>query len=355
MQAVFKGKKITGMLSILPETTYKFDDETKNFPKARATRLKKIMGYEQRRRVKKETTTSDLCLFGMRYLLDQDLIQKADIGAIIVITMTPDYFTPNVSNIIHGECGLSDDVICIDIPQACTGLLVGLMEAFMLLDHMKKGKKVLVFTSNVLCRKMVDQEVFEEPPFGGDAATVTVVENDVEAEDIYFDLRMDGRERNALILPAGAFKFPWQKEGVKVDVGDGVLREANHLNMDGSAVFNFVQREVPPLIDDLMDFAEHKKEDIDWYLFHQPNKFMLQKLADKMGVPHEKMFMNIVEEFGNSGASVIGVNIVYNLGEELKKQQYDCCLSAFGGGMSWGAMIIKLGNMDFCEMVESNL
>ena len=354
MQAVYKGKKITGMLSILPETTYKFDDETKNFPKSRATRLKRIMGYEKRRRAKKETTASDLCLFGMHYLLEHDLLQKADIGAIIVVTMTPDYFIPHVSNIIHGECGLADDVICIDIPQACAGLLIGLMEAFMLLEHMK-GKKAVVFTANVLNRKMEDTEVFEEPPFGGDAATITVVENDSAAEDIYFDLRMDGKERNSLIFPAGAFKFPWQNKGVKIDVGDGVLREANRLNMDGSAVFNFVQREVPPLIDDLMAFSKQNKEDIDWYLFHQPNKFMLQKLADKLNVCHEKMFMNIVEKFGNSGASVIGVNIVYNLGKELTRREYNCCLSAFGGGMAWGAMNIKLGNMDFCEMLESNL
>lgn len=354
MQTVYKGKKISGMLSVLPEMIYDFDDETKNFPKHRATRLKKIMGYGKRRRVKKETTTSDMCLYGMRYLLDNHMIKKSDIGAIIVVTLTPDYFVPHVSNIIHGECGLSDDVICMDIPQACTGLLIGLMEAFMLLDHMQ-GKKAIVFTGNVLCRKIAEHEVFEEPPFGGDAATITVVENDKDAEDIYFDLRMDGRERNCLIMPAGAFKFPWQKPGVKVDVGDGILREANHLNMDGSAVFNFVQREVPPLIDDLMAFSKMTKEDIDWYLFHQPNKFMLQKLADKMDVPHEKMFMNIVEEFGNSSGSVIGVNIIYNLGRKLIKNTYNCCLSAFGGGMAWGAMIIKLGNMEFCEMIESNL
>lgn len=354
MQTVFRGKKITGMLGVLPQTVYEFDEETKNFPTIRASRLKKIMGYGRRRRVKKETTTSDMCLFGMRYLLDNNMIDKDDIGAIIVVTMTPDYFIPHVSNIIHGECEFSDDVICVDIPQACTGLLLGLMEAFMLLDHMK-DKKAVIFTGDVLCRKTMEQEVFEEPPFGGDAATITIVENDSNAEDIYFDLRMDGRERNCLIMPAGAFKFPWQKQGVKVDVGDGVLREANQLNMDGSAVFNFVQREVPPLIHDLMIFSGMKEEDIDWYLFHQPNKFMLQKLADKLGVPYEKMFMNIVEEFGNSSGSVIGINIVYNLGKELKEHVYNCCLSAFGGGMSWGAMIIKLGKMDFCEMIESSL
>ena len=206
-----------------------------------------------------------------------------------------------------------------------------------------------------MCRKTVEVEVFEEPPFGGDAATITIVENDSDAEDIFCDLRMNGKERNCLIIPGGAFKFPIQNEGEKIDVGDGVLRAANQLNMDGSVVFNFVQREIPPMIEELMKFSGKNKDEIDWYLFHQPNKFMLQKLADKLEVPHDKMFMNVVEEFGNSSGSVIGINIVYNLGSKLKDHVYECCLSAFGGGMSWGAMIMQLGNLSFCELIESNL
>ena len=109
------------------------------------------------------------------------------------------------------------------------------------------------------------------------------------------------------------------------------------------------------MIEELMKFSGKNKDEIDWYLFHQPNKFMLQKLADKLEVPHDKMFMNVVEEFGNSSGSVIGINIVYNLGSKLKDHVYECCLAAFGGGMSWGAMIMQLGNMSFCELIESNL
>lgn len=354
MQTIFSGKKITGMLGVLPETIYDFDEETPNFPRKRVQRLKNVMGYGKRRRAKKDTTTSDLCLFGLRYLLKNHLIKADEIGAIIVVTLTPDYFVPHVSGIIHGECNLSSDVICVDIPNGCAGLLVGLLESFLLLDHMK-DKKVVVFTGDVLVRKSEEHEVFEEPPFDGDAATVTIVENVLNEKEIYCDLRMDGKERNCLIFPTGAFKLPWQQEGISVDIGDGILRKSNQLNMDGSAVFNFVQREVPPLIEDLLVFSGKQKEEIDWYLFHQPNKFMLQKLADKINIPYEKMFMNIVEQFGNSSASTLGINIVSNLGSTLKERSYDCCLSAFGAGMSWGAMIMKLGNMDFCELIESDL
>ena len=75
--------------------------------------------------------------------------------------------------------------------------------------------------------------------------------------------------------------------------------------MRGSDVFNFVQTAVPPLIDDLMKYANMRKNDVDWFLFHQPNKFMLRKLAEKLAIPCEKMPMNTVEEFGNSSNAAL--------------------------------------------------
>ncbi len=77
-------------------------------------------------------------------------------------------------------------------------------------------------------------------------------------------------------------------------------RALDNLCMDGSGVFTFVQTEVPPLINDTLEFAGIKKEDIDWFIFHQPNRFMLQKLADRIGIPREKVFMDIVEKLWQS-------------------------------------------------------
>ena len=82
---------------------------------------------------------------------------------------------------------------------------------------------------------------------------------------------------------------------------------------------------------------------------------MLKKLADKLGVSYEKMFMNIVENFGNPSGVSIPINIVFNMKEQLLSNEYTCCLSAFGSGLAWGASVMTLGNLDFCEMIESNL
>jgi 3-oxoacyl-[acyl-carrier-protein] synthase-3 len=139
------------------------------------------------------------------------------------------------------------------------------------------------------------------------------------------------------------------------ELEDGNRRSLDNLHMDGTEVFNFVQVCVPPMIDRMMQDLGMTVDDIDYYLFHQPNKFMLKKLADKMQVPHEKMFMNIVENYGNPSGASIPVNIVHNLRETITGQEYTCCLSAFGSGLAWGAIVMKLGNMDFCEMIESDL
>ncbi|MBQ8147372.1 MAG: hypothetical protein IJ040_01120 [Lachnospiraceae bacterium] len=355
MQTMFSGKKITGILGILPECSYTFEEETQNMSTVRAKRLKTVMGYGQRRRAKKGTSTTDLCLYGMRKLLDEQYIRKEEIGAVIVVTLSPDYFVPHVSNLIQGHCGLSHDVICMDIPQGCAGYILGLMQSFMLLEHMQ-NKKVVLITGDVLSRKEQEEEVFVNPPSGGDAATITILENDPNCGDIFLDMRMCGEENNALIYPCGGFRFEQGKLfEEKVDVGDGILREPYALNMDGTAVFNFVQREVPILLDALFAYAKKDRNEMDYFLFHQPNQFMLEKLAEKIEVPKEKMFMSLVERYGNSNSSTIPLVIADNLAENMKERRFQCCLTGFGTGLALGGILMEIGDMDFCTIIDSDL
>lgn len=356
MKAVFKGKKISGLLGLLPETIGYFDDEVDNytFPARQTMRLKNVMGYEKHRLSKESSTASQFCVYGINELIKSNRINKEEIGAIIVVTLSPDYFVPHISNIVHGECGFASEVLCMDIPQGCCGFLLGLMQAFLLLDVIK-DKKVLVCNVDLLSHK-VSKHDRNDFPLIGDAASICIVENDADAEDIHFCMYEDGSKRDALIIPAGGFAMPATNEtAIMQELEDGNKRSLNNLKMDGSEVFNFVQVCVPPMIDELYLDSGVSKEEIDYYLFHQPNKFMLKKLADKLGVPYEKMFMNIVENFGNSSGVSIPINIVHNLSKEVCEGKYKCCLSAFGSGLTWGAMIMELGNLQFCEMIETNL
>ena len=131
-----------------------------------------------------------------------------------------------------------------------------------------------------------------------------------------------------------------------------MYRSLNNLVMQGDDVFNFVQREVPPMIHELLERAGMTADDIDWYMFHQPNKFMLNKLADAIGVPYEKMPSNIVENFGNASGVTVPTCISYNLGEKLEQESYQMCLAGFGVGLTWASIIMKVGNLTFNRIIE---
>ncbi len=350
----FYNKKISGVLTVLPENCYQFDDEIAEEESVKAKRLKRIMGYGKRYRVKAETTMSDMMIYGLRYLLDTNKVKKEDIGAIVVVTLSQDYYVPQISNIIHGELGLPNNIMCIDINSACAGYIVGLAQAFMLLEHLN-NKKVLLFTGDIFNRKASDQELkYTSPPFGGDVANITVVENDNRDDQnpILYNFYTDGSQRDVLVAHEGGFRQLLSVEQV-ADTRYNIPFRG--IDMDGSAVFNFAQKEVPILIEEILKIGNVSKDKIDWYLFHQPNKFMLQKLAERLEIPYEKMPMDVVEDYGNSNSGTIPVAMTSYIQSDLLEQKRLCCLAGFGAGLTWTSILMEIGCLDFCENIDSNL
>lgn len=352
MNLKFRRKKITGLLTVLPSREIAFEDEMQNynFSAAKSMKLKMAMGYNKHRVVEEGICVSDLCIYGLNYLFEGSLLRKEDIDALLLVTQSPDYQMPPTSNIIQGKLGLGREVICMDINQGCCGFIVGLTEAFMLLEQ-EEVNKVVLLNADVLSRK-VSKRDRNSNPLIGDAATITIVEKSDSDTTIYGSIRMDGTGADALIIPAGGMRMPANAETSKMkEDAAGNFRSLEHLVMKGDEVFNFVQREVPPLIEDLLNRAACSKEEVDWYMFHQPNRFMLYKLADKLGIPYEKMPSNIVENFGNASGATIPTNICFNIGEKLKDKECLFCLSGFGVGLTWGALLMPVGKVDFCNII----
>lgn len=353
MKLKFKDKKITGILSILPEKEVRFEDEIENynFSRAQSMKLKLIMGYDKRRIVKEETSVSDLCIFGMNHLLQKGLLKKEDIDALILVTQSPDYFMPPTSHVIHGALGLKQDMICMDINQGCSGYVIGLNQAFQLLDQ-DEIKKVVLLNADTLSKKVSKNDRNNNPQIG-DGAAITIVEKDTAKSLIHGSVKVEGKGADVLIIPAGGYKTPATAEtAVQKEDEAGNLRSLNHLVMKGDEVFNFVQREIPPMIEDLLKDAKIDKSAVDQYIFHQPNRFMLKKLADKLDIPYEKMPNNIVENFGNSSGVTIPLTIAFNLSDLLKSDSLVVCLSGFGVGLSWASLILNLGPLKFCEIID---
>jgi 3-oxoacyl-[acyl-carrier-protein] synthase-3 len=353
MNFTFRNKRISGLLVVVPANERTFIEEMKNynFPEARSLKLKEVMGYDRRRLVEPGVCVSDMVIFGLQSLFDRSLLKPDEIDALLLITQSPDYFMPATSNIIQGRLGLKQDMICLDTNQACAGFVLGLMQAFMFLEQ-ENVRKVVLINADVLSRKTSpkDRNIY---PLVGDAAAITVIERDTQDSVIHASVKMDGSRNDALMIPAGGLRLPCSAEtAVLEDVGDNNLRAKDHLRMDGSAIFNFVQTEIPPLIQGLLDRVGVSMDAIDYFLCHQPNRFMLQKLADKMKVPHSKMPNNVVERFGNSSGSTIPMAIALNVADKVTDGPILACLAGFGGGLTWSAMLMRLGGWKFCEIID---
>lgn len=353
MNLVFEGRRIRGLVSIVPSNERRFVEEMAgfNFPTERSMKLKEVMGYDRHRIVDGSVCASDLAVFGLEHLFRSGCLRPDGFDALVLVTQSPDFFMPPTSSIVQGRLGLKSDLLCMDINQGCAGFVLGLVQGFLLLSQPAIETVVLV-NVDVLSRKVSTRDR-NSYPLIGDGASITVLERCDGTEPIHATVRMDGTRAEALMIPAGGFRQPSTAETAKLEEdADGNLRAKDHLRMDGSAVFSFVQVEVPRMIEALLGAAGKSKEDVEVFAFHQPNRFMLQKLADKMKVPREKMPNDIVERFGNASGVTIPLVLTYDLEDRLLRGTVETCFAGFGVGLTWASMLVRLGPLAFCEAIE---
>ena len=348
----FENVAITGLLTIVPSNELDYFEEMAefDFPLSRSIKLAEVMGFSKHRVVEPGKTAVDLAVFGLQYLFDNHLIDRDEISSVIFVSQSPDYFIPSNSQTLHGVFNLPEDVYCLDIVQGCAGYIVGLIESF---KHVSEdGKKVVLINADTLSSK-VSRKDRNSWPLIGDGASITIIQSQESAADVFSIIKFNGSGRGALQIPAGGFREPSSEfSSVLEDDGTGNLRSRDNLVMDGAAVFNFVQESIPPLIEDLFTFSGSKIEDFEFFVFHQPNKFMLQKLAQKLKVPDELVLKNVVEAFGNSSGVTVPIAMTHNLAEQLSKEMLRLCLAGFGVGLTWGCMDIEIGKLDFCQAIE---
>ncbi|MBR3664554.1 MAG: hypothetical protein IKN64_07855 [Desulfovibrio sp.] len=354
MNATISGIKIRGICAAVPSAIYKFEDELKNFPfsEKSSRRLARVMGFNEHRITDKGTTPCDLASYIIDYMEYKRYISKKCVKAYIVVAQMADHPVPGNSKVIHGQCLFQHDVFCLDIYENCIGFITGLYIASGILKNSSFDEILLITTDAGSCyANKSDRNIY---PLCGDAAAVTVLKKTDNQDDIlHFAFKFQGENRDALITPAGGMRLPHSAETAKIFKDKmGNFRCLDNLHMDGTAVFQFVMKEVPPLIDELCNYAQIDKKSIDYYLSHQPNRFMLQKLSQLINVPQEKFFNNIVEHFGNSSCVTIPLNIVYNLNNIIKEDSFSVCYSAFGAGLSLASCLDTLGPLDFCDLIE---
>ena len=352
MNLSFRRKRVSGLLAVVPAGEQSFLEEMQNFafPEARSRKLMETMGYEKHRVVAPGVCVSDLAVSGLQSLFDRGLLGRDEVDALILVTQSPDHFIPPTANLIQGRLKLKHDVFCLDINQGCAGFVIGLVQAFLLLEQECIGKVVLI-NADVLSRKTSPRDCTSYPLIG-DAASITVIERDTADSRVFANLKMDGTRSDIITIPAGGLRMPATPEtAVYEKLGDNNWRAKDHIRTKGLDEFNFVQTEVPPMIASLLAFARISPEDVDHYVFSQPNRFTLQKLADKMKVPRAKMPMSVVETFGNSSSATAPVALASNLAATFMSRRQRVCFAGFGAGLTWASMLLNVGPLRFCEVV----
>lgn len=352
MNYEFQGPIIKGIQLVIPSNEILFDDEISDysFTHQQSEKLKNLMGYDKRRVVKCDVTSSDLIVAGFKELVEKGF-DLSTLDAMIVVTQTPDYLIPGTSYIVHGILNMRNDVLCLDINQGCAGYVVGLITAFSLLAG-KNFKKIALVNVDVVSR-LVSNADRNSRPIIGDAAAITILENDPNGLPIYGNIKVNGGDWDALMVPAGGMRIrPGKETSIATADSSGNLRSLNDLVMKGDLVFNFVMKEVPLMILELLKYSGVNKNEIDCFLFHQPNAFMLKKLSQKIGIDLNRMPINLVSHFGNSsGVSIPAVLCAnYNLNYFEKKRLV--CLAGFGVGLTWGSILMPMHNLSFLNILE---
>ena len=343
----FDNVKITAISSVIPKKELSLL-ENKNLYNGDERKIKRIIessGFLKRRITDKNTSTADLCIKAAEDLIKNKHINTSDIDALLFLSYTPDYLMPATSYIIHEKLNLSQNCICMDIPQACSGYIIGLYQASMLINS--GCKKVLMLVGDSFS-KFNDMFIDNTAPIFGDAGSATLIEYDKYANKAYFILNSDGRNHDALICKNGGFKNPPKKD---LFYNDSQFKY--EAKMDGGRIFDFTMSNIVPNIEELLNYSNLKTNKIDLFLFHQANKFILENIAIKLKIPTEKISTRTLTQYGNQCGASIPCTISNVYQKEVSQKENKCLLSGFGVGLSWGSSIIDINKIYCSEIIES--
>lgn len=340
--SVLNHVKISGISAVVPEKEISLLDDKNLYDgdKRRIDRVIKSSGFLKRRVCDKNTMSSDLCEQAAEKLFEDMKIDRESIDAVVFVSYTPDYLMPATAYVLHKKLGLSENCLALDMPQACSGFVLGLYQAGMLLNA--HCRRVLLLVGECFS-KFTDMFSQNTAPVFGDAGTATLLEYSNDASPMYFNFLTDSNEYDALICRNGGFRNP-PVQGDFYD--DGSYRYDS--SMDGGRVFEFTVQKIAPSISSLLKFANQSVADIDVFVLHQANRFILKNIAEQLNADFAKVPMSTLTNYGNQCGASIPCAISDNLSESVSSQSQNMLLSGFGVGLSIANAIVKT-NKIYCS------
>ncbi len=345
-----KNVRMAGVAAAVPKHVVKTTDFGFFTPEEAET-FNNTVGIKSRHLGPDTMCASDMCQAAAEKLLSDLGWEKESIDVLLFESVTGDYKTPPTSCILQDRLDLSENCFCMDIPMGCCGCMYAMTVGGNLLTTGNVKRALLLIGDTAL--RMGSMKDKSRVPLFGDCGTAVALEYDPTASDIIVDFHTFGKGYEALMTPHGGFRHPVTPASFEYeDFGNGIVRAPIHTLINGMNVFSFAISRPPKSIEAFMsDYQIDRNTDIDYFLIHQANKMIVDRIVKKLKLPTEKVPYNL-EEFGNLGGASIPSLMVTRLREQLMKEEKTLLMSSFGLGLSWGTMMVKTQPMVVSELVE---
>jgi 3-oxoacyl-[acyl-carrier-protein] synthase-3 len=311
----------------LPPKILSNQDLQLEFPDYNVEKLGKKIGIEERRVCGPNETPIDLAEKACLKLFKE--VDASSIDFLIYCTQSPEYFLPTSACILQDRLNLNKNCGAFDYNLGCSGYVYGLAMAKSFIAS-GIAKNVLIVTAEAYSKHVDSGDITNRAIFG-DAATATFIDKSFTKKIGEFNLGTDGSGAKNIIVKGGGVNNNFKNSFEKDD----------RFYMNGPEVFKFTLDNVPLSIEDCLKKNKLEKSEINYFILHQANKYMLNNIRRKLGVEKDIFFNNMINS-GNSVSNTIPIALKKALDEGLIKSEDKVLLSGFGVGYSWGSTVINL-------------
>lgn len=317
---------ITGVQGYLPEYVLT-NEELANMVDTNDEWITTRTGIKERR-IMKEGASSDMAAGAVEGLLQKTNTSPEEVDLVILATVTPDHPFPSTANILCDKLGMKN-AWGYDLMAACSGFIYAVATGAQFIETGRYKKVIVVGVDKM--SSIIDYEDRTTCVIFGDGAGAIMLEPNNEGLGVLdFILRSDGAGKKYLLQPAGGSANPPSVETVE--------KKMHFVKQEGKQVFKFAVTNMAEVSAEIMEKNNLSSDDVDWLVPHQANLRIIDATANRMGLPREKVMINI-GRYGNTTAGTLPL-CLWDYENQLKKGD-TIILSAFGGGFTWGAVYIK--------------
>lgn len=327
---------IKGISYYLPEKVLTNEELVAEFPEWSIEKVAKKVGICQRHISEKGETVSGMAAKAAENLFAEYDFNRADIDFVMLCTQSPDYKLPTTACILQDKLGLSISCGALDFNLGCSGYVYGLSLAKGLVAA-GVAKNILLLTAEAYTQQLHSKDKGNRTIFG-DAATATLVSTDGFAAIGDFSLGTDGAGAKNLILKSGGRSYPDPLPETENE--DGTLVCPNHIQMNGAEVFNFTLTMVPPLVKGTLENNHLQNDQVDLFVFHQANRFMLNTLRKLCRIDPARFYYSM-EDVGNTVSNSIPIALKRAQKDSSIKLGAKVLIAGFGVGYSWAGSVLQ--------------